>query len=338
MKYTIIQFKKAASVLVSAGLSESAANDLIKNTPDIIPSVLAGDLSAVPGLVSSKGSSKAASVGVSDRSSGQASFVSPLSVELPDNNIDIQAASVGSPGGASDNVADKIPADDLQALKTSSAASVRSSFDNRDNITESSVAASPVVDVMTDNNQLTESELALIRDNITDLCTFYKIDDLRKATAEQFKGICFGMGRFFKSSGILYDKEKLKTHGGSIIYNPGKVSALMEIWLELCLSFDKVPLAADFIAFSGVTSNWFYNNNGHCDLSSAGTQIWKKLLTVQESGLSSRLIDGRKNPTGTIFFLKNWHGWRDQREVIHSSGSASVGAGDLPLLGDNGGI
>lgn len=161
-----------------------------------------------------------------------------------------------------------------------------------------------------------------INDIISNCCIQSKIDDLSKASAEKWKGICIACGRYFKQSTILRDTKRERLEGGKR-YNAQKIADLLEIWACLCLEYDKVPLICDFAYFSGVSEAWLRNNNGSCELSSASVDIWKRLLTLQESGLSSRLIDGKRNPTGVIFFLKNNHGWRDQREIVHTDGGAS---------------
>lgn len=153
-------------------------------------------------------------------------------------------------------------------------------------------------------------------------CIKYRVDDLRKAPATVWRGACMAIGFHMKKTKCLRDKEKEKI-SDKMIYNGDLIAALVPVWAYLCSMYDKAPLAADFIAFTGVSSAWFYNCNGNSELTSAGSCVYKKLLTLQESGLSAALVDGRRNPTGMIFFLKNWHGWRDQREVVHTDGGSA---------------
>ena len=141
------------------------------------------------------------------------------------------------------------------------------------------------------------------------------------------------IGDYIQKSKLLHEK----TSVGSISYNTDKIEQLLKLWACLCASYSKQTLASDFIAFTGISSTYFYDNAGH-ELTSSRVQLRKKMMELQEAGLASGLVDGRKNPTGTIFFLKNWHGWKDSREVVHTASSASLGADSLPLLGDNGSI
>lgn len=168
---------------------------------------------------------------------------------------------------------------------------------------------------------------------LTEYCARYAVEDLRKATASVWRGACMYIGQWVKASRILENRERERVEGGKI-FDPERVAALLYPWASLCASFDKAPLAADFIAFSGVSASWFYctpERQGR-GVTSAGGYIWKKLLELQEQGLAAVLVDGRRNPTGTIFFLKNWHGWKDQREVIHTDGGTESAAAALPVF------
>ena len=176
-----------------------------------------------------------------------------------------------------------------------------------------------------DDSDVPAAILNDIDNTINAYCQKYKVDDLRKASASVWRGACMAVGFRLKKSGCFRDRDKEKKIGG-ICYNGDLIASVVPIWAYLCSMYDKAPLAADFIAFTGISPNYFYNNNGNSELSSAGACLYKKLLTLQEAGLSAALVDGRRNPTGMIFFLKNWHGWRDQREVIHTDNSGAAAA------------
>lgn len=202
----------------------------------------------------------------------------------------------------------------------------------------------PVIESDSPEVAVPESMAQDIENIISGYCSKYNIDDLRKTTASVWRGACMAVGFHLKKSGALRDRQKEKQFGGTR-YNAPLISALIPFWAYLCSLYDKPPLASDFISFTGVSASWFYNNNGQeGNLSSAGMCIHKKVLQLQESGLSSVLVDGRRNPTGTIFFLKNWHGWRDQREIVHTDGGSASAPVNYPSFdaicdktGDSGG-
>lgn len=173
----------------------------------------------------------------------------------------------------------------------------------------------------------------LIQNYIDIFSERFKIEDISKASAERWRGFCMMFGYEVKKSRLLEDIEREKKEGGKI-FDAERVRGLLELWATLCASYDKVPLAGDFISFSGISSSWFYDNNGSCALTSSSVGIYKRLMELQEVGISGRLIDGRRNPTGSIFFLKNWHGWKDQREVVHIDENKGATAQGLPMFDD----
>ena len=190
-----------------------------------------------------------------------------------------------------------------------------------------------VVEEAAEDNQLPADISETIQDIITDYMTKFNIEDMSKATAEQWRGACMIVGDYMKQSRTLVDH--VATHKShSISYSTDKIFQLMHLWAILSAAYRKPCLASDLIAFSGVSASYFYDRAGH-ELTSSGARLREKLMELQESGLSSRLVDGRVNPTGTIFFLKNWHGWKDSREVVHTAEtSGGLRAGDLPRLSE----
>lgn len=172
---------------------------------------------------------------------------------------------------------------------------------------------------------------------IQDYMDKFHIEDMKKATASQWQGACICVGKYLQKTGILLDKSSPVKK-----YSPESIAPFVEIWRVLCTAYDKAPLAVDFIAFIGVSPEWFYGgNHGQGQkVTTGGSWIRKKVLQIQEGGLGALLVDGKRNPTGTIFFLKNVHGWRDVREVAHIDGDGAQAAASYPtfdLLEDKGG-
>ena len=172
-----------------------------------------------------------------------------------------------------------------------------------------------------------------IENTITDFMTRYHVDDMRKASAEEWRAACMYVGRvLIIPSLVTIDRQKLIASGVRV-YNPDVLDNLMDLWAFLCGTFKKAPLASDFAAFAGVSHVYLYPDREKRKLlTTSGTDLSKKVQAIQEAGLASGLVDGRKNPTGTIFFLKNWHGWKDQREIVHTGGNMALDSGALPVL------
>lgn len=241
-----------------------------------------------------------------------------------------QALGVAVPGGAT--VKNKgIPGDGFK---------LRELKPDKKKTNKATADAAPAVpvsgDIIGDSFEGVPAELLnLVYSCIESACNTYKIDDLSKASAERWRAVCMYTGRHIKESKLLFDLDRLKSHGGTIIYNPDRVAALLPVWVELCGAFDKAPMACDFISFAGVSTSWLYDNAGH-DLTSSRVQLVEKLRDIQEAGLAVRLADGRRNPTGQIFILKNLHGWRDQREIIHNDAGPGSNTAALPVFNSPG--
>ena len=341
MRLTFPQIKTITKLLIDSGYTEKQSSDILKSSDDdIIQSLLLGDISCLESApASSKGSSNAGTVSAPDLSSNKSyTDNKAVSVAVPgaslrgsdskDDNIPASRPAA-SPGASSDHPVD------TESPSPSLSASVKLSNNTDDVLPAERPSVLPAVD-SDDLPGLPVEYADMIRDNIKLYCTQNNIDDMRKAYHEEWRGCCMWIGKtIIKPSEILLNKHRMKTKGG-LHYNYHVLNDLCELWAFFCTSFRKAPLACDYVSFCGLGFDFLKDCTNNEGLSSERMRLKQKVADIQESGLAGGLVDGRKNPTGTIFFLKNWHGWRDQREVIHSTGSAAVGAGDLPVLGDNG--
>ena len=312
MGFTIPDIRKAVAGMTSAGLSDDQSRQIvqycIKNDNAALRSMIGGDFSALPSVAASLG------IGVNTSDGGKLDDVNPVKGSAGKKTEKGTAEKTVKTSAIDHDIkADNIPAARPdQALQT----------DNAETL--------PTID---SDNTLPADIADTIQDIITDYMTRFKIDDMRKATAEQWRGACMLIGMYIKDRGLVRDHAAEKKNNNPIQYSIPKLDQLLTLWAYLCSAYSKPTLASDFISFSGVSSTYFNDNAGH-ELTSSSANFRKKLYALQESGLASGLVDGRKNPTGTIFFLKNWHGWRDQREVVHTTAAAALDASGLPVLGD----
>jgi len=164
---------------------------------------------------------------------------------------------------------------------------------------------------------------------LSDFSQRYDID-LVKASGQQWRSACIYIGQHIQKSGVLLDHERLRREGGSKIYNPEAVAALLGLWEYVTGIYKHVPLASDFIAFSGVSREWFYDSKG--ELTSSRIDIAQKARAIEESGLSAGLVDGRENPTGRIYYSKARLGWRESVEIVHTSNNKAAAAPALPVF------
>ena len=178
-----------------------------------------------------------------------------------------------------------------------------------------------------------------LADDIKNLLKAWAIDngfdDLSKLANIQWSSACLFVGQWFKSNKVLHDIEKEKSEGGSR-YDGEKVAALVPIWQYITGLYKHIPLHVDFIAFSGVHRNWFYDYDGR-GLTSTSVQIVKKVMEIEQNAISVAVTDSRENPTGRIFYAKARLGWRENDSIQqiddkHGGNNNALPVFDLPKL------
>lgn len=198
---------------------------------------------------------------------------------------------------------------------------------------------------------LTESDKDVIQNAILDYITLNidgnedeppekRLKKELRAAPSVWGAICKYIGIAVKKSGIINDREYIKTHGGRK-YKPEKVSLLADYFLLLCNQYNMMPLILDFCDFAGISWQYFngYATGGNDEkraLTSLQVQLMQKFKNSQEVDLSRRLGQGMQNPTGSIFILKNLHGWKDEKTVEHTTSAAALPVSDLPKLAELG--
>lgn len=158
------------------------------------------------------------------------------------------------------------------------------------------------------------------------------IEDLSKCASLQWRAACIYCGWWIRDKGILFDREAMaRSVGGSRVYDAEKVSKLLDIFQALSSVYRHIPLHTDFISFSGVSREWFFDYDGR-GLTSANAQIIKKAMEIENAAISAGVTDSRENPTGRIFYAKARLGWREADQVapIHDENRQAAAA--LPVF------
>lgn len=188
-------------------------------------------------------------------------------------------------------------------------------------------------EIIADNTELPAGIIDMIDEWMLEHALRYGID-IQKASGLQWRALCLCVGQHIKANKILVDREKQKTIGGTP-YKPERVEKLLGLWEVYTSTYKHVPLAADFIAFSGVSQEWFYDTEKR--LSSSQVEIAKKMRAIEERALSSAICDSRENPTGRIYYTKARLGWRESVEIVHTSATSVGTLDDIPKLTDSNG-
>lgn len=168
-------------------------------------------------------------------------------------------------------------------------------------------------DIITDDETLPASIRYDIEENMQEFAQRYNID-LEKCSGLQWRAVCLNVGDMIKASGVLIDRKKQKLQGGRP-FKPERVAVLLDLWERFTTIYKHVPLVTDFISFSGVSREWFYDTQEK--LSSTQIDIIKKARSIEESALGAALTDSRENPTGRIYYTKARLGWQETTTIQH---------------------
>ena len=157
--------------------------------------------------------------------------------------------------------------------------------------------------------------------------------DVMRMTSQQWRACCMYIGQYIKQRGILRDRDREKHHGG-IIYNPQRLESLLNVWAFLCGVYKMIPLVPDFVSFSGVSRQYFYDFDGQ-GLTSSSVQIAKKARAIEEAGFLAGVSGGGASAVGSMFALKTRHNYSETVTVQHTSTAAALGLSELPKLTEN---
>lgn len=155
-------------------------------------------------------------------------------------------------------------------------------------------------------------------------------DDLSKLANIQWRSACLFVGQWIKQNKILEDIERARRDGGRY-YDGEKVAALVPIWEYITGLYKHIPLHVDFIAFSGVSRQWFYDYDGQ-GLTSTSVQIIKKVMEIENAAISVGVTDSRENPTGRIFYAKARLGWRENDSIQQIDDNNGSNKNALPVF------
>ena len=320
---------------------------------DTLNNMLLGDLSPVPAALSALGISSAvqATTTNENREEKTASDLAKKKEEktakrspknsknatrqTADNNNDLQApvSPLASSVRPSDISSDKIPADNIKDHTKDNIAytSKYYPFPTREEIKALS-AESPQIEIM-QGDELPPSFGDTVEGWFESFANKYNFD-IYKLHPQQWRAACMYVGENIKASGVIRDRQKEKHNGGKV-YSPHKLEELLKLWAYFCGLYRQVPLASDYINFSGVHRNFFYDYDGQ-GLSSTAVHLAQKAKQIEEAGLGSSVAGGGAGTVGGIFLLKARHGYSETVTVNHVSAAPSVGLAELPKLTTSG--
>lgn len=308
---TFQQIKEICTAICTAyGITETDGKKITKElSQNQLSAILAGDLSGVPSV--------AARLGITCDII-QATPTDGHQVKQPDGTT---AATDHTPTGETvqpDHGTEKRPKKNKPIECTPVTAPVVAPVNVSEPVDILEHVAAEIVE--DDHDTLPASIQCDIEGWLADFASKYNLD-LEKCAGLQWRAACLYVGQRLKASGILLDRALQKKIGGTP-YNPKRMERLLYIWETFTNTYKHVPLASDFIAFTGASREWFYNTTGK---STAGQlDIAKKARQIEESALASALCDSRENPTGRIYYTKARLGWQETTTIQHVSATAAA--------------
>lgn len=158
-------------------------------------------------------------------------------------------------------------------------------------------------------------------DDIADALTQYArhslgADDPAKITDNQFCSVLIYLNhRFIRDIYNYYNKH----NSGKEYIDYNSINDILDIYINLCLRFDKYISIRGFSLFSGIDdmtiSSWSDKKS-----SPKLVELYKKLLGFSEESLVNNLATGRKNPVGSMGILNNRFQWatsNNRQETVH---------------------
>ena len=333
MALSIQDLKEAKQTIIDKyNISASDAARVVgyinTNNTNIIHDILSGDCSGVPSVLADL-NIQAPVIGSADnarRDPEKKTIKRSAAVKDIKAPSSLHSDVIKPAGMMGDNFTDS---DIKDRTNENKAVSIIENFDSRK---ENNADIIPVIDgdiIPANNSDLLPPALpSMVDEWLFEFSQKYNID-LQKCAGLQWRAACLFIGQHIQAADILTDKTRPYK-----VYNPNRVAALIPLYEALTATYKHIALASDFIAFSGVSREWFYDSQKR-GLTSACVDIRKKLQAIEESSLSAGLVDSRENPTGRIYYSKARLGWQETVPAVAAPVAVVVAVGDLPALTKN---
>ena len=181
-------------------------------------------------------------------------------------------------------------------------------------------------------------ELADVVGGLVDAYMLKNNWEAEKISPMQWASCCLMVGRFFsarsafRGAEINPDTRKgIREINAAAGVDVDALAAVVPLWLDLCLKYNKTPLLSDFMYFSGVSVQWLYSVQ---EVNPKRVELKKKLEQIQADGLRKRTLDTKASPVGAIFLLKADHGLVEATKTIHEYEKPAGSAAALPVFAE----
>lgn len=147
----------------------------------------------------------------------------------------------------------------------------------------------------------------------------------------------------FPDNKVLKDKTLRPLNNGTIyqysnynIYNYDLLMEICDIYIYLCLEYDKEISIVGYSLLTGIEQSNIYqwsniNEQDVNKLSYKGLEIYKKLHTFREESLSNKL-QGKANPVGILAILNRHYSWNLPGVTKENKQNNALSVENLPKL------
>ena len=173
-------------------------------------------------------------------------------------------------------------------------------------------------------------------------CEEYNLQDLKKESQSVWNAcLRYIKKHVFKDKSKLKDKSNVDMSNNIMSsnynrYNYNLVDDICNIYIDLCMIYDK---EVSIIGFSNLTGidyeniyNWNSNVNNSNSLSKKGFDIYKKLNHFREESLSNKLATAKNNPVGILAILNRHYQWNLPGVSKEKATTQVIGVNELQAL------
>lgn len=152
------------------------------------------------------------------------------------------------------------------------------------------------------------------------------VRDWGKESQRRFSALCMYIGEKVinpKRKDIIMNSALRDTGSATLTANNkidiDSLASLYDIFVSIAVRCDKCPTRWAFQFFCGLSHDYINHMGNKENATSSEIELYKKIITNEESTNMDSLLGGRQNVVGVIFAGKNLYGWRDVKEVAHTT-------------------
>lgn len=170
-------------------------------------------------------------------------------------------------------------------------------------------------------------------------CEENGIEDMKKESQAVWNSALYFIYKNVFKGGVLkstvnYNLNSNKIPSNCNSYDYDKCMDVLNIYIyDLCMRYDKEVSVIGYTTLTGIPDSIIYNWRDGNKLSSAASDICKKLAKYREESLSDKLVTGNKNPVGVIAVLNRQFGWASPYTADSNRQKQALTVDQLPQLG-----